>query len=191
MREISIDLFEPGPIEEGRTAEFLKYWLKQRPDLDAEAMAIDLTVARIGLLARRSIGRIAEGMGLMDMDYRIMAVIQRGGPDGPTRPSDLWKLFNLTPGAITYRVDRLVEMGLVERSGDSSDRRLVLLRLTAQGEAKVAAIMTTLSALLRDRLTAVDEITGGRDMLRRLLAALARRWEATEEETGHGDVQEV
>jgi DNA-binding MarR family transcriptional regulator len=182
MRGRLIDLSDAGPIEEGRTAEFLRFWLKQRPDLDTEAMAIDLTIARISLLARKSIGRIAENMGLTDMDYRIMAVIQRGGRDGPTRPSDLWKLFNLTPGAITYRVGRLVEMGLVERGDHLGDRRVVLLRLTAEGEAKVAAIMTTLSALLRERLTAVDEITGGRDTLRRLLAALARRWEATEED---------
>ncbi len=173
-------------LEEGRTAEFVRYWLGQRPDLDPEALALQLTIARLTIMSRRTLARMAEAQGITATDFQIMGVIKRGGEAGaPTRPSDLWKLFSLTPGAITYRINRLFEMGLVKRKALSGDRRVILLSLTPAGSAKVDAVMTGYSALIDDKLTAVDAVPGGRKALTGLLRALARAWEAGEE----GDVE--
>ena len=139
-------------LEEGRTAEFVRYWLGQRPDLDPEALALQLTIARLTIMSRRTLARMAEAQGITATDFQIMGVIKRGGEAGaPTRPSDLWKLFSLTPA----------------------------------GSAKVDAVMTGYSALIDDKLTAVDAVPGGRKALTGLLRALARAWEAGEE----GDVE--
>ncbi len=123
---------------------------------------------------------MAEAEGITATDFQIMGVIKRGGTEGPIRPSDLWKLFSLTPGAITYRINRLFEMGLVERQGQSGDRRVILLNLTPSGAAKVDAVMTGYSDLLDGKLAAVDEVPGGREALTRLLRTLARAWEDEE-----------
>jgi len=172
---------EPS-LEEGRTAEFVRYWLEQRPDLDPGALALQLTIARITIMSRRTLSRMAEAEGITATDFQIMGAIKRGGAGGPIRPSDLWKLFSLTPGAITYRINRLFEMGLVERQGQSGDRRVILLNLTPAGAAKVDAVMNGYSAMLDGKLTAVDAVPGGREALIRLLRVLAHAWEDEEVE---------
>jgi len=48
--------------------------------------------------------------------------------------------MRLSPSAATQAVDSLVRHGLVERTSDNEDRRAVLLRLTAAGEAKAKAM---------------------------------------------------
>ena len=164
-------------LEEGRTAQFVRYWLGQRPDLDPEALALQLTIARLTIMSRRTLGRMAEAEGITATDFQIMGVIKRGNKDGPIRPSDLWKLFALTPGAITYRINRLFDMGLVKRRAQAGDRRVILLRLTPAGEAKVDKMMTGYTAILNQKLEAMDQLHGGRTELTRLLGALASVWE--------------
>jgi DNA-binding MarR family transcriptional regulator len=44
--------------------------------------------------------------------------------------TELADLSHITPGAVTQFVDGLVERGLVVREGDTSDRRIVRLKLT-------------------------------------------------------------
>jgi DNA-binding MarR family transcriptional regulator len=78
---------------------------------------------------------------------------------------------------VTYRVNQLVERGMVDRNTKPDDRRVILLSLTPAGMAIVDAVMTTMVAKLGDRLSAVDEFPGAREQLQRLLSALARRWE--------------
>jgi DNA-binding MarR family transcriptional regulator len=48
---------------------------------------------------------------------------------------DLAELSHITPGAVTQFVDALVERGMVMREGDSNDRRIVRLKLTAEAKS--------------------------------------------------------
>jgi DNA-binding MarR family transcriptional regulator len=50
---------------------------------------------------------------------------------GQITAGDLAAEVGLTTGAVTAMVDRLVAAGLLERKGDPSDRRKVLIQLTA------------------------------------------------------------
>ena len=56
------------------------------------------------------------------------------GPPLPADPGALLRQTLVTSGTMTNRVDRLAERGLVERCPDPSDRRGVLVRLTAAGQ---------------------------------------------------------
>ena len=47
-------------VEEGRTTQFVRFWLQQRPDLDSDSLALQLTIARIGLLSRGTLRSLAE-----------------------------------------------------------------------------------------------------------------------------------
>ena len=69
---------------------------------------------------------------------------------------------------MTNRVDRLAARSLVERLPDPSDRRGVLVRLTASGKATVDAAFESLLERERDLLAALP----ARD--RKQLAALLR-----------------
>jgi DNA-binding MarR family transcriptional regulator len=58
---------------------------------------------------------------------------------GPIRPRDLQGPIGLTSGGLTKLVDRLVELGVIERydRGGAGDGRAVLVRLTRKGHATV------------------------------------------------------
>lgn len=70
--------------------------------------------------------------------FAVMATLERYQPDMPvSRLSDL----TLTPpSSMTHTLDRLVERGLVRRTPHPTDRRAMLISLTASGESMVAGI---------------------------------------------------
>lgn len=69
---------------------------------------------------------------------------------GPIRAGELASLCGTTPSATTEVIEGLVEEGLVRRVDDPSDRRAVMVSLTAKGETEVARIGELMtSAVLR------------------------------------------
>jgi DNA-binding MarR family transcriptional regulator len=91
--------------------------------------------------------------------------------------ADIARHMNHDSGATTRLVDQLEERGLVTRSRSKTDRRVVLLALTAEGKAMAKALaprtMNFWNEMLDGFTTA--EATQLVDMLTRLL----RRMEAT------------
>ncbi|WP_270171452.1 MarR family winged helix-turn-helix transcriptional regulator [Paenibacillus sp. SYP-B4298] len=51
----------------------------------------------------------------------------------PMKPSDLLKYLETTPAAITTLLDRMERGGLITRSRDESDRRIVWINVTTLG----------------------------------------------------------
>ena len=72
----------------------------------------------------------------------------------------------VTTGAITNRIDRLEQRGLVERAG-ADDRRKVIVRLTQEGLRLVDEVATTHMATERELLAHLSEEQ--RDELAQLL----------------------
>jgi DNA-binding MarR family transcriptional regulator len=106
----------------------------------------------------------------------LMALI-RAEHETPTRPSDLWRQFDIAPSAVTRRLDRLIELGLVNRTPHPTDRRGFNIHLTKKGRRTTAKIVSAFHAATLENMKEVDRIPGGRKMLSRLLTALARGWE--------------
>jgi DNA-binding MarR family transcriptional regulator len=148
-------------------------WSEQRPDLDSERMAV---VLRIQALAR-ILGNQAEASldhhGLQWWQYDVLSALRRQGEPHTMSSSELADAGMLTSGAMTNRIDRLEEEGLVSREGDPQDRRRILIRLTQHGlervERAIEARFNTADAAL-DSLTAAkrDTLNG---LLRELLLA--------------------
>lgn len=112
-------------------------WRSERPDLDSSPVAV---VGRVSRLARRIERRLGENFaahGIEEWMYDVMATLRRIGEPHELCAGDLVERSMVTTGAITHRVDRLVELGYVERRPDPTDRRKVVVRLTAAGIAKV------------------------------------------------------
>jgi DNA-binding MarR family transcriptional regulator len=51
------------------------------------------------------------------------------------RPSEIYRASLLTSGAITNRIDKVEEIGLVTRKRDPDDRRGISVQLTTAGKA--------------------------------------------------------
>lgn len=67
------------------------------------------------------------------------------------------RLVPVDTPSISRSVQRLVQKGMLARRRSGSDRRLVFLRLTSEGEHAVNALLPLLKGLERRTLQALDE----------------------------------
>lgn len=75
----------------------------------------------------------------------------------PRRISELAADEHVTQPAITLLVNRLEQRGWVLRAADPSDRRAVLVGLTADGEAALARLRAEYRALLQEEMDGLDD----------------------------------
>jgi DNA-binding MarR family transcriptional regulator len=99
---------------------------------------------------------------------------------GSTNPGKLAAALGVTPTNVTGIIDRLEKQGLVSRTGDAQDRRVMLLRATSRGEDLVTKLRERRQSYLAGVLAKLspDELA----TLARGLDALARATEAREGE---------
>ena len=80
----------------------------------------------------------ARAVGLTGAQHQLLLAI-RGHGEAPSI-RDVAEHMLLRHHSVVELVDRAVTAGLVERIGDAHDQRVVRLRLTDTGEARVAAL---------------------------------------------------
>jgi DNA-binding MarR family transcriptional regulator len=117
----------------------VEQWNRQRPDLDVSPTETLQRITRLSLLQGLSFARVFAPYGISFGEYLVLAALRRAGPPYRMNPTRLFNAVILSSGAMTNRLDRLEEMGLVERQPDPSDRRGRLVALTDRGRALVDA----------------------------------------------------
>ena len=88
-------------------------------------------------LRRASVKELAP-FGLTFAQSRVLRILARR--DEPMRIGDLAARFEVAPRSATSMIDSLETLGLVERRADPTDRRSVLVGLTADGLALMTRI---------------------------------------------------
>jgi DNA-binding MarR family transcriptional regulator len=119
----------------------LAQWARERPDLDTSPMGV---VGRISRVARRIDVAQRETFARFDLDpagFDVLATLRRSGPEHALTPGDLMRTAMVTSGAITQRLDRLEQRGLVSRGPHPQDGRAVLVTLTSAGRRLVDEIL--------------------------------------------------
>ena len=101
-----------------------------------------MTVAEFRAALRRFLRRselIADSCGLTPQRYLLLLMI-KGAPDGSSRSTvtELADRLQLAQSTVTELVARSVEAGLVEREGSTEDGRVTYLRLSTEGERRLA-----------------------------------------------------
>jgi Transcriptional regulators len=108
---------------------------------------------------------LVEAHGLTLADYEILAWLSEA-PRGGLRMSELADRALVSRSRLTYRFDRLVAEGLVERRPCASDRRGSLAVLTATGRRRLERAAPThvdgVVAYLVDRCSSRDLAAIGR-----------------------------
>ena len=91
--------------------------------------------------------RNARGAGLTPQRYLLLLMI-KGAPDGSQQSTvtELAERLQLAQSTVTELVGRAEETGLVERERSSDDGRIAHLRLTAEGERRLAESFTSNAA---------------------------------------------
>ncbi len=161
-----------------RIDRILLQWQQEIPQLDASPLAVVGRILRLARLLERQREALLAPHGLSIWSFDVLATLRRQGPPYQLTPTELYGLLMLSSGAMTNRIDRLEADGLVERHRESSDRRSVLVRLTARGQELVDAVLPQLLDCERqglERFATAEE--------RELLAGLLRRQLQTLEPT--------
>ncbi len=151
-------------------------WERERPDLDPRPLHVFSRVSRLSRrldLARR---RAFIDHELEGWEFDVLSALRRAGEPYQLTAGRLLNETLVSSGTMTHRIDRMVAHGLVVRAVGATDRRVVLVRLTALGKAKVDAAMADLlesEHQLLAELTA-EEAEQLSSLLRRLLLPLDR-----------------
>ncbi|SCF14169.1 DNA-binding transcriptional regulator, MarR family [Micromonospora viridifaciens] len=93
--------------------------------------------------SRAFVGLAARSLADLDAEvtlpqFRALVVL---AAQGPQRAADISAELQVAPSTGTRMCDRLIRKGLVRRTRSSSDRRVVLLRLTPAGLALVQEVI--------------------------------------------------
>jgi len=112
-------------------------WSEERPDLDSEAMGVVLRIQALEKLLGDQVAERLQDFGLQWWQYDVLSALRRQGKPYRMAATELAEASMLTSGAMTNRIDRLEEEGLVRRSHDPADRRRVLVELTRKGRRQV------------------------------------------------------
>ena len=142
----------------------LVQWAQVRPDLDVSAMGVLGRLTRLTRTLERRLQTVFSRHGLKPGEFDILATLRRADPSGTGMTAGaLAGAAMVTSGAITNRIDRLVAKELVTREVDPTNRRTVLVSLTAHGTtlldqaladhvANETALLSPLSADQREQL---------------------------------------
>lgn len=102
--------------------------------------------------------RAAFGTGLpAQMNHFDMRIIRFLVEEGPTTMNELADYIGLASSTMTGRVDRLVELGVVERERSQEDRRVVLVKVAKRGEDIESMRMEHGLRVVRAMLRTLDE----------------------------------
>lgn len=155
--------------------DILEQWAEERPELDTTSLGVVIRVMSLYRAFVRQATEALEPLGLELFEYDALSALRRQGKPYALPATRLASATGLSSGAMTNRVDRLEQRGLVRRRRDKNDRRGVVVSLTASGRRAI-------DVAIQLRLDAADEsLRSINSRERRELADLLRKVKLAEE----------
>jgi DNA-binding MarR family transcriptional regulator len=130
-------------------------WNAVRSDVDVSPIEVIGRISRLSRLVDRRLAENFARYGIEAWMYDVLATLRRQGEPYELTAGELVRQTMVTTGAITNRIDRLEQRGLVERAS-ASDRRKVIVRLTQQGLDVVDEVVAAHMATEHDILAALS-----------------------------------
>lgn len=143
-------------MEQDYVDSILDQWARERPDLDMSPIGIVGRVYRLSRIIEHRLGSTFDFFEISRGSFDVLAALRRAGPPHRLSPTELHNSLLITSGAMTNRIDRLEEGGLVMRQPSPEDRRGLLVGLTASGKRLVDAVTTDMAKAEHDLLTALE-----------------------------------
>lgn len=109
----------------------------------------------------RTSERNARNSGLTPQRYLLLLMI-KGAPDAREQSTvtELAERLQLAQSTVTELVRRAEEVGLVERAQSTDDGRVAYLKLTSEGERRLARAFTSNEQERRDLRAAIATLDG-------------------------------
>jgi DNA-binding MarR family transcriptional regulator len=122
-------------VSEDRVDRIQAAWQTERPDLDVGPQGVIGRLHRIAAHLTAELTTVYGKFGLSEGEFDVLAALRRAGTPYERAPGEIALHTMVTTGAVSKRVDRLEEAGLVRRMRSSTDRRGRVVRLTPTGPA--------------------------------------------------------
>jgi DNA-binding MarR family transcriptional regulator len=134
-------------MEKDAIDDILDQWSDERPELDTASLGVVIRVMTLYRSFHREATKALEPLGLELFEYDVLSALRRQGEPFALAATGLAKETGLSTGAMTNRIDRLEERGLVRRQAGKTDRRSVIVQLTRSGRGAIdEAIQVRLDA---------------------------------------------
>jgi DNA-binding MarR family transcriptional regulator len=132
--------------------DILDQWSEERPELDSASLGVVIRIMTLYRSFHRDATRALEPLGLELFEYDVLSALRRQGEPFALAATGLARATGLSAGAMTNRIDRLEERGLVRRQADKTDRRGVIVRLTRAGRRVIDEAIQVRLVAARDGL---------------------------------------
>ncbi|MGV9316116.1 MarR family winged helix-turn-helix transcriptional regulator [Streptomyces sp. NPDC003691] len=173
---------DAGAVQEPTLDEQIAAYQREYGELDPQ---VEQVVSALGRLNRRmnvAYGRQVAALGISNAEWEVLKSLVLSGSPYRMGPGELAKRLGLTPAAMTHRIDRMANEGLVTRDRDENNRVRVIVELTDEGRTKWLEAMRMASAFEEDLLC---DLSGEeRGVLGELLIRVLRRVEHTQPDAG-------
>ncbi|MFF9020184.1 MarR family winged helix-turn-helix transcriptional regulator [Streptomyces eurythermus] len=129
----------PGPAHGDTVSAVVRQWQAVHPELDTGPMEIIGRINRCAALLQQAEDAPLRRAGLSRAEFDLLGALRRTGHE--LTPGELARETFSSGAAVTKRLKQLTERGLVERRGDTRDRRVAHVRLTDAGRGLVDGIL--------------------------------------------------
>ncbi|MDH0740312.1 MarR family winged helix-turn-helix transcriptional regulator [Achromobacter spanius] len=129
----------------------ISQWSTECPTQDFAPMAVITRVFRLNAFATRNVNRSFRRHNLHQGEFDVLATLYRTGAPHAMNPQKLVDALLLTSGAMTNRLDRLEQAGLLVRNPNPDDRRGIIVSLTTEG-------LRVIKLVLKDYLKDLGEL---------------------------------
>lgn len=123
-------------------AEIIDQWHRERPDLDVSPQGVIGRLHRLAGHLTDELLVVYRQHGLGEGEFDVLATLRRTGDPFELAPGELADHTMVTTGAMTKRLDRLVDAGLVTRRPSAVDGRGRVVALTPKGRTLIDEAFT-------------------------------------------------
>lgn len=113
--------------------EVISEWGKELPELDTLGLAIGGRIVVLDKHLERRAERYLAEHDLQNWGFDVLSSLLRSGPPYQQTPKQLMRNCFLSSGAVSNRLKRLEDRGLIYRIASESDKRSHAAALTEEG----------------------------------------------------------
>ena len=146
--------------------------LKQRKPFTSLEQEAQLSVIRTSAMLVDAFERMLKPYGITTTQYNVLRILRGAEPEGLCRNDVRDRMLTRMPD-VTRLLDRMEESGLIDRTRETSDRRMVMTRITAKGKRLLDELEDDVA---REHERAFAALT--KEQMRTLIAHLAAVREA-------------
>ena len=150
------DDYPGGPVPRWPAADIAAAWRRELPGVLTESIEIITPLWRTAKLLGDDRRRTLAALGVDASTLDLLSVIRRSGPPYELTTREITRRTLITAGAVSQRIARAEQAGLVERAPSPASRRAVAVRLTDAGHTLIEATVRRLLEHEADLISPLD-----------------------------------